>query len=265
MSQAVFSLVAMYIVLATALVLRRWPTLRPILATRRTAIWTVVIAAPLFLGISALSLLPDGRLRLAFIPGQGGEAALVTTPGGRAAWLWDGRGDGAALAAATRPLLRGWQPGIDVVIGPGAAREWPAAREISPTLTTPGATVRLGDGVDLERLPGAWLLRYGGFTALLPSSLRPDDQVVIARSAFAPHLMLLKTPGAGTNAWPIAPFLRATAPQIILWPEDTSYPPDVDALLTQMGAARVPDDAAIEVTTDGQRTWLRMRSPSGRR
>ena len=50
--------------------------------------------------------------------------------------------------------------------------------------------------------------------------------------------------------------LAATAPQTILWPEDTTYPPDIAALLTGRGARRVPADAVVEVITDGARLWL---------
>jgi hypothetical protein len=41
-----------------------------------------------------------------------------------------------------------------------------------------------------------------------------------------------------------------------LWPDETTYPPDVSEWLAAHNAARVPASAAIEVVTDGRRLWL---------
>ncbi len=258
--------------LAIALIHRNWAPARRILpAPRRAVAWAAAAVVPAWLMITVIGLLPDGRLHLAFIPGQGGEAALVTMPGGRTAWIWDGRGDGDALAAATRPLLQGWRPGVAAAIGPGAAGYWPDAREIDPAATPPGATVQLGDGVELLRLPAeeGWLLRYRDFSTLLPSTIQPAAQAGLLREASGDlHVTLLKAPGSGTAAWPTTPFLQALAPQMILWPQGTTYPPDVVEMLEQWGALRaqrVPDAAVVEALTDGERVWLRQWSLSGKR
>ena len=58
--------------------------------TRRAVACAVIGVAGLWLGASALAGRPDGRLHVVYLPGEGREAILLTTPGGRTAWLWDG-------------------------------------------------------------------------------------------------------------------------------------------------------------------------------
>ena len=58
--------------------------------------WAVAVVLPLWLTGSVLAERPDGKLHVYFVPGVGSEAALIVTPSGRNAWLWDGRGDGDA-------------------------------------------------------------------------------------------------------------------------------------------------------------------------
>ncbi len=264
-----------FVVLLIVLIVRGRPRLRLRLlpAPRRTAAWLAVAVVPALLLVTAVNLRPDGQLHVTFIPGADGEAALVTTPGGRQVWIWDGQGDGEALAAATRPALRGWRSAVDVAIGPDAGKLWPGARSLDPGRTPPvqtpaGTVVRLGDGVELVRLPAAdgWLLRYGEFTALLPPTLRPEAQAALLQSTLESlPVTLLKTPGAGAASWPTAAFLDAIRPQIILWPRDTTYPPDVAEWLTSHGASRVAEDALVEVTVDGKKVWVQQRSIGGRR
>ena len=130
------------VVLLIALIVRGRPQLRPLLrllpAPRRAAAWLAVAVVPALLMVTAIDLRPDGQLHVTFIPGADGEAALVTTPGGRQVWIWDGQGDGEALAAATRSALRGWRPGVDVAIGPDAGKLWPGARTLDPGRTSAG-------------------------------------------------------------------------------------------------------------------------------
>jgi len=239
--------------------------------TRRAAAYGVIMMAALWLGTSALAARPDGRLHLVYLPGEGGEAILLTTPGGRTAWLWDGGGNGGeALAAAARPWLIG-RRGVDLAVGPGAADLWPDAQAVDLAQLAPGAVIRLDEGVVLTRLAAgadwALALDYGGFRTVLPSTVKPDAQAALLASTDAAnlHLVLLKAPGPNTGAWPTADFLAATGPQTILWPQDTTYPPDVTALLTGRGARRIPADAVVEVITDGARLWLRLRSAMERR
>jgi len=241
------------------------------LPTRRAVTWAALAVLPLWLGISILSARPDGRLHVMFLQGEGGEAALVVTPSGRRVWVWDGRGDGETLATTTRPWLMGWRRGVDVAVGPGAAALWPDAQAVEPAQLAPGTTVRLDDGVVLTRLAAgddwALALAYGQFRTVLPATLKPDTQAAVLASGDADnlHLVLLKAPGPDTGAWPTADFLAATAPQTVIWPQDTTYPPDVAAVLTGRGALRAPADAVVEVITDGARLWLRQRSASERR
>ncbi len=122
------------------------------------------------------------------------------------------------------------------------------------TLTRLGA----GDGWGL-------LLCYGEFRGLLPSTLRPEAQAALLANGDDLAATLLKTAGPGTAAWPMAAFLAATAPQTILWPEDTTYPPDVAESLAARGAIRIPPDAVVEVISDGQRVWLKQHSGETRR
>jgi len=261
-----------FVVVLIALIGRSLPQLRPLLrllpAPRRAATLLAVAVVPALLVLTASDLRPDGQLHVTFIPAADGEAALVTTPGGRQAWIWDGQGDGEALAAATRAALHGWSPGVDVAIGPDAGKLWPGARVLEPGRTPAGTVVRLGDGVELVRLPAGdgWLLRAGEFTTLLPPALRPEAQAALLKTApESLPVTLLKAPGAGAGAWPTAAFLDAARPQIILWPLDTTYPPDVAEWLTAHAASRVAEDARVEVTVAGGKMWVEQRSTGGRR
>jgi competence protein ComEC len=219
----------------------------------------------LWLGLTAVAARPDGRLHLFFVPGEAGEAALIVTPAGRRAWVWDGRGDAVALASATQPLLTGWRAGVDVTIGPPiTATLGSGAQAVEPARLAPGAAIRLEDGVTLTRLASgagwALRLRYGEFRGLLPATLRPDAQAVLLANGDDLAVTLLKTAGPGAGAWPTAAFLSAAAPQTILWPQDTTYPPDVAEALAARGAIRVAPDATLEVITNGRRVWVRQRS-----
>ena len=229
--------------------------------------WAAVVVLPLWLMSSLLAARPDGKLHVFFVSGAGGEAALIVTPNGRAAWLWDGRGDGATLAAASRPLLARPGEGVDVAFGSGAAELWPGAQGVAPDQLTSGAVVRLEDAVTLIRLPSAdgWTLSYGQFRTLLPSTLNPEAQAALQAASTDLRTAVLKVPGPDTGAWPTVGFLAATSPQLILWPEGTTYPPDVDASLAGRGAVRVAPDVVVEVITDGGRIWLGQRSGEGRR
>jgi len=241
-----------------------WPMWRaPVLAG--------VIVLPLWLGVSAIGALPDGRMHLSYVSEDSGEAVLVVTPGGRQAWIWDGRGNGAVLADMTKPLLRGWRQSVDLAVGPGAGQFWHGAQEIAPARTALGTTVRLDNAVSLKRVPGeengTWSLAYGDFRMLLPSTLKPPAQELILKSIAPAHLQtaLFKAPDAGTGAWPTVPFLAATVPQIVLWPEETTYPPSTVEWLTSHAAANIPSGAQVEVVTDGKQVWLRLRDAMGKR
>lgn len=244
---------------------RGWTAVSP----GKALAWAAAAIAPIWLLATLLAVAPDGRLHLVVVPGANGEAALLVTPAGHRAWLWDGRGDGAALAAAARTLLIGRRT-VDLALGPEVADLWPGSRGLDPAGLAPGTQIRLGDGAALTRLDAggvpALLLSYGRFRTLLPAAIPPAGQAALLATG-PPDLRLtaLFAPGPETGAWPTAGFLAAAAPQVILWPEGTTYPPDVAELLTQRGATRVPSDAIIEVVTDGERLWLRRLDDEGRR
>lgn len=235
---------------------------------RRAPGLAVAMLAPAWLITALFQALPDGRLHLIVVPGGDGEAALLITPAGHCAWLWDGRGDGVALAGMSRSLLAGRRI-VDLALGPDVTALWPGSRAVDPAELAPGTQIRLGDGVILTALAAgetpALLIAHGRFRALFPPAIMPAGQAALL-TAGPPDLRLtvLFAPGPDTGAWPTAEFLAATAPQVILWPEGTTYPPDVAELFTQRGAARVPTDAFVEVVTDGERLWLRRLGAEGR-
>jgi len=213
--------------------------------------------------MTAINQMPDGQLHVMFIPGEAGEAMLITTPRGQRIWAWDGRGDGAALAAATRAAMAAPRPEVSLVIGPDAGSHWPGARALEPAQTPPGTVVRLDGATELIRLAAGdgWLLQYGRFRTFAPATIRPAAQAELLRAApDSLAITLLKTPGAGTGAWPTADFLATSAPQAILWPDDTTYPPDVDAWLRQHRATPISSESLVEARSDGNRLWLQQRS-----
>ena len=179
---------------------RGWVTM----TTGRALGWAVAVVLPLWLMGSVLAARPDGKLHVYFVPEAGNEAVLIVTPSGRDAWLWDGRGDGGALATSSRPLLARPSKGVDVAIGPGAAALWPGAQEVIAEQLPPEAVVRLDDAVTLTRLPAAdgWVLSYGQFRTLLPSTLKPEAQADLLAAGADLHTTVFKAPGPDTGAWP---------------------------------------------------------------
>ena len=231
--------------------LRGHPALRPV------TVWAAAVAVPVCLALSVWRGLPDERLHLVFIPGDDGEAALVVAPGGRAAWVWDGRGDGDALFEATQRggWLRG-RPDVALTACDRAPRVAGACVELARL--APAAAVALTDEVRLTRIAAgaepALLLTYGEFRALLPATLPPQAQGDLPPLG---PLSALKTAGPGTGAWPDIEFLRTAQPQVTLWPLETTYPPAVGAYLqTHTAAARIDPAAAVEIVSDGARFWL---------
>ena len=127
--------------------------------------------------------------------------------------------------------------------------------------------MRLDNAVTLTRPPAAdgWMLSYGRFRTLLPATLKPEVQAELLAAGVDLRSTVFKAPGPDTGAWPTAAFLAASAPQRILWPEGTTYPPEVDARLAASGADRTPVEAVIEIVSDGERIWIHTRSGEDRR
>ena len=128
--------------LTAALALRRFPRVRNMLPPHAGR-WLAAAGLSAWLLMTTINQMPDGQLHVTYIPGDGGEAALITTPGGRQIWVWDGRGDGAALAAATRAELSAGRPEMRLAVGPGAGSHWPDVRALEPGRIPPGTVVRL--------------------------------------------------------------------------------------------------------------------------
>jgi competence protein ComEC len=264
-----------YTLLGGGLLARRWVAagwLTP--PPRRVMGLTAAAVLPLWLLGASIGAQPDGRLHVIFVPtgetgnmaashnpmSRRGEATLIISPAGRHVWLWDGQGDGPALAAAAERLLTGQRPRLDVAIGPSSAALWPGSLAVDPAQLPPGGAIRLDSGVTLTRLDvgasdWAFSLSYGDFCAVLPVTLSAEAQAALATPEAA-HSTVLKTPGSATGAWPTPSYLAAAAAQVILWPDETTYPPDASEWLAAHNAPRVPASAAIEIVTDGRQFWL---------
>lgn len=235
---------------------------------RRLVLAGALAAVVALLFWSAWRTLPDGRLHVLFVSAGGGEAAALTTPGGRTAWAWDGRGDGAALVRATqRGPWRGDRP--DVVLAPCGASPWPGAACIDPAGLAPGAAVRLEPGVSLLRLDAgagwALLVEHGAFRTLLPPTLSQEAQAALVAGDATGLFTVLKAPGPGTGAWPSAVLIRDAAPQVVVWPLTTTYPPDVRDALAAARTIRADPAARVEVITDGEAFTLATHSAAGPR
>lgn len=255
-----------YVVLAA--VAARGRLRRAVRSHRAPALAAALAAALALVAWGAWRIVPDGCLHVLFVSAEGGEAAALTTPGGRTAWAWDGRGDGAALVRATqRGPWRGGRP--DVVLAPCATSPWPGAACIDPAGLAPGAAVRLEPGVSLVRLDAgagwALALEYGAFRTLLPSTLSQEAQAALVAGDTTGPFTMLKAAGPGTGAWPSAALIRDAAPQASVWPLTTTYPPDVNAALAKAVTVRVDPAARVEVITDGEGFTLATHSEAGPR
>lgn len=263
-----------YAVLAAALASPRIVrVMHPRPALRRAGAWALLLLIPAGLAWLAWRALPDGRLHVLYIPGEDAEAVLITAPGGRSAWLWDGRGDGETLMRKT-PGVRGLAGQPDVVLAPcealaaNGAQLWPEAPCIDPAELEAGAAVVLTPEVRLEHIhAGAepvLLLSYGQFRTLLPATLRTEAQT--AAQDQAGRLSVLKAAGPHTGAWPALSLLAAAEPQLVLWPQETTYPPEVSEYLAGVVATeRVEADGLVEVVSDGATFRVVRRSASGPR
>ncbi len=263
-----------YAVLAAALASPRIVrAVRPRPTLRRAGACALLLLIPACLSWFAWRSLPDGRLHVLYIPGEDAEAVLVTAPDGRSAWLWDGRGDGEALMRKT-PGAATLAGRPDVVLAPcetlatSAAHLWPGAPCIDPAGLEAGAAVALTPKVRFERIDAgtepALLLSYGQFRTLLPATL--GTEALITAQDQISLLSVLKGAGPHTGAWPSLSFLAAADPQLVLWPQETTYPPEVSEYLAgEVATARVEADGLVEVMSDGMTFRVVRRSPVGPR
>ena len=214
-------------------------------------------------------LFPTENYTSITLEANGGEAVLLTSPVGQRIWIWDGRADGSALIEKARPLLGRWRKGVDLWIAPSTGAPGPGTLIADPRDLAPGATISLSGGLSLTRLYAgdgwALLLGYRKFSTLLPAALTPAAQAELAEGGSHETLntTVLKCPGPDTRSWPTVALLEWASPQVTLWPEGTTYPPDVATTLGYLAAIRLATEAQPEVVTDGERVWVRQwaRSP----
>ena len=264
------------------------------LPSRRAVALAMAAVLPLWLGATALSSLPDGRLHVWFIGLGDGDAALVQTPGGRRVLVDVGRGK-AGVAGALGTVLQGWRRELDLLVLtqadeahtaalPTLLERFHVAQALVPEGSSPpgasaaplvaGMRIRLDEGVLLEVLhapsgdePDGAVLRLsmGRLRLLLPSEIEQETQKTLLASGVDLTTTVLKTPHAGTGNWPTADFLAAVRPQLVIVPNDTTYPPDVQERLRLLPQMKVGPFEVVEIITDGQHLWVKRHGPSGLR
>jgi len=271
------------------------------LAYRRAIALTLVGVIPLWLGVTLLDALPDGRLHIWFIGLGSSDAMLVQTPAGRRVLVDAGRGE-ADVAATLRTTLPGWSRRLDLLVLtqgdvahtnplPELLDRFRVSRlllpegvshplEVEPSSASAiippmnkmaaGMRVQIEEGVLLEVLhapsgvgPDSAVLRlsFGALRVLLPSEIEQETQAHLLADGLDLHATVLKAPHMGTGNWPTDGFLVAVHPQIVLVPEGTTYPPDVQDRLRALSAVSVDGLGTVEVISDGSQLWIRQHSP----
>ena len=246
------------------------PEWRPALVRATLAAGVAIFA--LWTGVTTLEARPDGNLHIQLLGLENNVAWLIVTPGGNRALAWDGRESAIPLADVLTTLPRRRRP-LQLLISTavpedaGAIPAGIAAENILPSGLPPGTVVQLDAGVDLIRLPtpenepSLYRLEYGEFSLLLPLTNSQGTQVALVSNGRLTPVTLLVTPWPGTGAWPHRGLLTALRPQMILQPEGTTYPPEVQkALPGRPGRAVIPNDALTEIITDGSVFDLRRQA-----
>ena len=261
------------------------------LPSRRAVALAAAAVIPLWLGATALSGLPDGRLHVWFIGMGESDAALVQTPGGRRVLVDAGRGE-ADVVGALGATLPGWGRKLDLLVltQADAAHTAPLADLLarygvaqallpegvslpgvsSASLAT-GTRVQLDAGVLLEVIhapdrgstPDNAVLRLsmGELRLLLPSEIEQETQATLLAGGTDLTATALKTPHAGTGNWPTADFLTAVRPQLVVVPDDTTYPPQVQEHLQPLPRVEADPLEIVELISDGQQLWVKRHSP----
>jgi competence protein ComEC len=137
----------------------------------------------------------------------------------------------------------------------------------------PNTTITLDDDVTLEVLHApeasdevdraALRLSWGQMHLLLPSDIEQFTQETLLQSGLDLHSTVLKTPHQGTGNWPKAQFLEAARPQLILMPNDTTYPPASVNSLSTRPLQLVEPLETVEIQSDGAEFWFEKRSGQG--
>jgi len=138
-----------------------------------------------------------------------------------------------------------------------------------------GMSVQLDEGVLLEVLhapesgdePDGAVLRLsmGELRLLLPSEIEQETQADLLASGADLVSTVLKTPHASTGNWPTVEFLAAVRPQVVIVPDDTTYPPQVQERLETLSRQEVDPFETPEVVSDGYRLRVNRRGPAGLR
>lgn len=136
-------------------------------------------------------------------------------------------------------------------------------------------SVQLDEGVLLEVLhapesgdePDGAVLRLsmGNLRLLLPSEIEQETQADLLASGADLASTVLKTPHVGTGNWPTVEFLAAVRSQLVIVPDDTTYPPQVQERLQALPLVEVDPFETLEVVSNGYRLRVNQRGPAGLR
>ena len=234
---------------------------RPQLA--RSTLLAGLMILPLWTGATWWESQPDGRLHIQLLGREQGAAFLIITPGGNRILLDPEREAPAYPLDAILNSLPGGQRPFDLIIPtrPASDIRPPTSDLRSPTSDLrPSSTLSLDADLTLTLLHTPtepadsllFLLRYGDFTALLPFENTQESQLAVL-DQLHDTLTLLPAPYPGTGSWPHPALLARLHPQIILQPEGATYPPVVQQILAESAPiSRIPNDAVVEIITDGQ-------------
>ena len=241
---------------------------------------------------------PDGRLHLAVLDVGGGEALLVTTPGGRTVlinggsspsrlsdalgrrlpltrrrldWLVVASPGNEQIAALPRALER-FPPGEVLWAGAGddssavrSLRNYFNERGIIPAAAQPGQVLDLGDGAALRVVAAGesgavLLLEWGSFRALLPLGM---DEGVLADllddPTFGPVTSLLLADG-GSAALNPPEWVEKLRPGVLLLSAGGGNQPDPEVMAAQEGYTllRTDHNGWIHLRTDGEQMWVEV-------
>jgi competence protein ComEC len=241
---------------------------------------------------------PDGRLHLAALEVGGGEALLITTPGGRSilinggsspSRLSDGLGRRLPLTrrrldylvvaspeseqiSALPRILERFPPRQVLWAGSGeessvvrSLRNFFSERGIAPMSAQSGQVLDLGDGAMLRVLQAGesgavLLLEWGSFRALLPLGM---DEAALAELLDDPTLTavaaLLLADG-GSVALNPQEWIEKLNPQVVLLSPAPGGEPDAEVIqaLDGYNLLRTDRNGWIEITTDGDQLWVEV-------